>query len=467
MGPFRLGAQPAAPAVSAVLESFGAWIARARPEFQWTANHFTHPRGIFPALDAITRGEVRRLILSIAVRHAKTESITAYLAYRLVLNPKLRLLIGSYSQQQADKVSRNVRNLARRMGVDISKDRDASREWETVAGGAMQAVGAGSGVASVNADIIAIDDPIGSRDEAESPVKRDRVFDWLTNDILARCVPSTAVIVSHPRWHQDDPIGRLRDQQAGRWTDIDLPGRAEPNDPLGRIEGAPLWPEERGEEWLEEKLVELSAYGFASLVQGRPRPRAGGMFKWADWLLLDTAPATGGVVRFWDTAGTEAGKANDPDWTVGVALCRLPDLRTAVLDVARFRHAVSARDAAIAATAKADAQRFGGRIRWRFEKEAGVGGADRTAHLKRIAQAANIPCDDTPATGNKVTRAEPFASAVGAGNVLLCPGEWRDALRAEAADFPTGKHDDQVDACAGAFNMLAVPSDWHQTRVTF
>ena len=215
----------------------------------------------------------------------------------------------------------------------------------------------------------------------------------------------------------------------------------------------------RGREWLQEKREELGAYGFASLLMGRPRPRAGGMFKWNDWQLLDVVPATGHVVRFWDTAGTDKkGKSDDPDYTVGAAAVRLPDLRTAFVDLARFRHAVSSRDAKIAEVAREDARRFAGRIRWRFEREAGIGGADRTAHLKRIAQNAGIPCDDLPATGNKVTRAEPLASAVGAGNVLLCRGEWNDALRTEAADFPTGKHDDQVDACAGAFNMLATPA---------
>jgi predicted phage terminase large subunit-like protein len=65
---------------------------------------------------------------------------------------------------------------------------------------------------------------------------------------------------------------------------------------------------------------------------------------------------------------------------------------------------------------------------------------------------------DEPATGNKAIRAEPLASAVEAGNVVLCPGEWRDTLRTEAADFPAGNHDDQVDAVAGAFNKLAVPA---------
>jgi predicted phage terminase large subunit-like protein len=442
------------PRVAAPLPPFNAWIAAARPEYRWDAPHF---RLMHAALDEVTAGTLRRLVLSIAVRHGKTESVEAYAVARLVADPGLQILVGTYNQQQADLLSRVIRRHARAQGVVMSEDRDAAREWETAAGGGVRAVGAGAGVASVNAGLILIDDPIGSRDEAESQTHRDKVWDWLTNDILARCVPGTAVIVSHPRWHQDDPIGRLRDRQAARWRVIDLPGRAEPGDPLGRPEGSPLWPELRGEAWLDEKRDELGEYGFASLVQGRPRPREGGMFKWAWWQHLEAVPAAGPMLRYWDLAGTQPkGHGHDPDHTAGALLCRMGDLRTAVVDMARFRESIAQRDAHLEAVARADLAAYPGRVRWWIETEAGLAG-DRTTQLVRRLQALGMAVSTEHPTGNKVHRAEPLASAVEAGNVLLCPGAWRDPFRAEAADFPNGAHDDQVDAAAGAFAKLAVP----------
>jgi phage terminase large subunit-like protein len=62
------------------------------------------------------------------------------------------------------------------------------------------------------------------------------------------------------------------------------------------------------------------------------------MFKWDDWKLVDVVPSVGRVVRYWDTAGTESTGGNDPDFTVGTAGVRLPDLRTAILDQVAFRH---------------------------------------------------------------------------------------------------------------------------------
>jgi predicted phage terminase large subunit-like protein len=433
---------------------FNAWLAAARPEYHWDAPHF---RLMHAALDEVTSGALRRLVLSVAVRHGKTETVMGYAVHRLERDPRLQILVGSYSHDQAATLSREIRRRARVRGVLMSEDRDAAHQWETAAGGGVRAVGAGAGVASVNAGLILIDDPIGKRDEAESQVQRDRVWDWFTNDILARAVPTTAVILSHPRWHMDDPIGRVKDRQAARWRLIDLPGRAEPGDPLGRAEGAALWPEERGEDWLTEKREELGEYGFASLVQGRPRPREGGMFKWAWWQLLDAVPAQGPMIRYWDLAGTQPkGGGHDPDYSAGALLCRLPDLRTAVVDMARFRKSVAARDADIEALARADLAAYPGRVRWWIETEAGIAGADRTADVVRRLQAAGMPVSTEHPTGSKINRAEPLASAVEAGNVLLCPGPWRDALRSEAADFPAGSHDDQIDATAGAFVKLAI-----------
>jgi predicted phage terminase large subunit-like protein len=440
----------------AATPDFGTWIAQARPEFRWDAAHFRHMQAV---LDRVTAGELRRVLFQIAVRHGKTEhNSISYPAYRLKYDPRLRVLVGSYNQQQADKVSREIRRLARAVGVLMSPDRDAAREWETAAGGGVRAVGAGAGVASVNADLIVIDDPIGSRDEAESQAHRDRVWDWITSDILARCDPRTAVLFSMPRWHQDDPAGRMRDRQRDQWTIVDLPGRAEAGDPLGRSPGAPLWPEERGDSWLNEKRIELGEYGFASLVQGRPRPREGGMFKWEWWQLLEAVPAQGPMVRYWDLAGTDPrGGSHDPDYTAGALLCRMPDRRTAIVDVARFRKSIAARDATLEQLARADLAAYGGRVRWWIEAESGIAGLDRTTEVVRRLQACGLSVGAEHPTGKKILRAEPLASAAEAGNVLLCPGAWCDAFRNEAADFPNGQHDDQIDAAAGALAKLSVP----------
>jgi predicted phage terminase large subunit-like protein len=455
-GPFRFGKGPSVAKLQAPALSFGTWMAKARPQFRWDYRHF---QILQDALDRVTRGAIKRLYVQIPIRHGKSEHNTiGYGAYRLSQDPRTRILLGSYNDKKAQKFSRDTRRLATETGVEMSKDRNAAGEWETTAGGGVQAVGAGAGVASVNADLILIDDPLGSRDDAESQAKRDQVWDWLTNDILARCEPQTAVVMTMSRWHQDDPAGRLKDQQSSRWTVIDLPAEAEENDPLGRVAGAPLWPELRGAEWLQEKREELGAYGFASLLQGRPRPREGGMFKWAWWQLIDAIPATGRMVRYWDLAGTEPkGGGHDPDYSAGVLACQMADKRNAIVDVTRFRKSIAGRDAELETICRTDLTSYSGRIAWWIETEAGIAGAERTAALVRRLQALGMPVYTEHPTGKKIHRAEPLASKAEVGNVVLVRGTWNDAFRAEAADFPNGKHDDQIDAASGADAKLTVP----------
>lgn len=432
------------------------------PDYQWDAPHL---RAMASVLDRVTAGALRRAYFSIPIRHGKsTLNTLAYAVYRLERDPKTRVIVGSYNQRQADKFSRDIRRLARQRGIALSADRDAAGEWETTAGGGVRAVGAGAGLASVNADLIIIDDPIGSREDAESQAHRDRVWDWLTSDVLARAEPATAVLITMSRWHQDDPAGRLLDRQAGVWHVLDLPARAEANDPLGRPEGAPLWPDQRGEAWLDEKLVELLPYGFASLLQGRPRPREGGMFRWDWWRLVDAVPLHTPIVRYWDMAGTRAtGRGHDPDYTAGVAGCRAPDGSTVILHVDRFRCEVAARDARIVERARADLALYGPhRVTYWLEAQAGISGADATNHLLRQLHGLGVTAYAERATGNKTERATPVASAALAGHLSLGPEDagapWRDALRLEAADFPTGQHDDQIDALAGMFSKLAAPT---------
>lgn len=442
-----------------VPSSFGDWLAETDTQYRWDYRHF---RTMQEVLDAVTAGTERRVYFQVPIRHGKTEHNTIrYAAYRLKHNPRTRILVCSYNDKRAQKFSREIRRLSKKLGVLISADRDTAGEWETTAGGGVMAVGAGAGVASVNADLILIDDPIGSRDDAESQAKRDQVWDWLTNDILARCEPDTAVVMTMSRWHSDDPAGRLRDQQADRWRVIDLPAEAEAGDPLGRPVGEPLWPELRGTAWLAEKRADLLAYGFAALLQGRPRPREGGMFKWGWWPTVEAAPELPSLVRYWDLAGTEPkGGGHDPDWSIGTLGGRMHDKRTAILHQAACRNSVGQRDAFLEEVGRRDRQQYGHRVTWWIETEAGIAGEDRTTQLIRRLQAIGLIVRHERPTGSKVVRAEPLAAAVEVQNVVLGPddpaGPWRDALRNEGADFPNGKHDDRIDSAAGMFNKLAV-----------
>ncbi len=186
---------------------YGEWLAVARPDMRWDYSHFKFMQ---KHLDEVTDGNLKRVLFQVSVRHGKTENNTiGYASYRIERDPRTRILLATYGADQARNLSRAVRDIVGRRGIEISKDRDSASHWVTMAGGGIRAVGAGTGVASLNADLIIIDDPIGSRADAESIRVRDRTWDWINDDILARCEPHTSVLFSMPRWHVDDPAGRI------------------------------------------------------------------------------------------------------------------------------------------------------------------------------------------------------------------------------------------------------------------
>ena len=62
-----------------------------------------------------------------------------------------------------------------------------------------------------------------------------------------------------------------------------------------------------------------------------------------------------------------------------------------------------------------------------------------------------------PESGDKITRAEPFAAQVNIGNVLMVRGDWNQALINEMRIFPNGTNDDQVDSLSRSFSEIMIP----------
>lgn len=167
------------------------------------------------------------------------------------------------------------------------------------------------------------------------------------------------------------------------------------------------------------------------------------------------------VVRFWDLAGTEVNPNNtDPDWTVG-ALMLLNEGQFYILDIKRFRHNADKVELIMKATAEED----GSHIPIRMEQEPGSSGKSLANHFARnLFTGYDFKAE--AASGDKTTRAKPLAAAVGNGLVKVVRGPFLSDFLDELSSFPESiTHDDQVDACTGAFNELSGLSGKRRGRV--
>ena len=182
----------------------------------------------------------------------------------------------------------------------------------------------------------------------------------------------------------------------------------------------------------------------------------GTLFDRNDFVIIDQhevpiVTSAARAVRFWDLAATEPHSGNlDPDWTVGTLM--LFDQGVGyVMDVRKIRAKGDRVEQLIAQTAAED----GHSVSIRIEQEPGSSGKALIDQYARYV----VPGYDLiglRASGDKITRARPFAAAVANGNIRLVRGPWLTDFLDEMSSFPEAcNHDDQVDSCVGAFTYLA------------
>src|SRR6187402_1286337 len=89
---------------------FASWLPQIAASYRWD---WPHLHAIQDALDGITNGTTKRLMLFLPPRHGKSEMTTVrYPVWRLEQQPELRVIIGAYNQMLANSYSRKARKIA-------------------------------------------------------------------------------------------------------------------------------------------------------------------------------------------------------------------------------------------------------------------------------------------------------------------------------------------------------------------
>ncbi len=415
----------------------------------WDWPHLRHVRR---QLADLTLGRCRKLLVSLPPQHGKTTQALRYVVWRMLRAAGLRAAVCAYNQTYANRLSRQCRRVARDAGVGFG-ERNAVNEWEAANGASLLAVGVGAGIAGRSVDLGYLDDVVRSREEADSPTYRERVWEWYMDDFTTRLQEGAGVVAVNTRWHEDDLFGRILASDDGpNWRYVRLPAIAEAGDPLGRAEGEALCPARFSLATLEERRRILGE-GFEGLYQQNPVPR-GGLFFRRDWFtpFLPAVPEGHPVrrVRYWDLASCTK---DTNAYTSGV-LMAAANGRYYVEHVVRVRLPPAERNEMIRKTADQDANLPGFERTW-FEEQPGAAGVETSQALVR--KLAGLPVRADRVSGSKQVRAEPLADAARGGAVRVVAGGWADAFLAELASFPRGQFADQVDSSAGAFAKLARP----------
>jgi len=420
-----------------------------------------HHRLLCTELERIQSGEIKRLMVFMPPQHGKSELVSRrFPAWVLGRNPNEQLIACAYNSDWARNLGRDVKNLMASdayreiFGIELARatvDNAAinSAKQFQIAGhrGRYRPAGVGEGITGMGATLGIIDDPIKDNVEAESAVERNRVWEWYTTTFLTRIWKEGRIVITLTRWHEDDLAGRiLNSKDAESWQVLSLPGIAEapmhPNDP--RELGQAMWPYRADAEELNIRRETMGEYKFGAMYQQRPSPRTGAFFATDCLKVVDTVPAGLMICRAWDMAATAGGG----DYTAAVKIGLHPDGRVFVLDVFRAQLDSGDRDDAVRNIAGQD----GRECIQRFPVDPGSAGKDSAVRWVRMLHGYSARIGRV--TGSKITRADPFASQVKAGNVHILRAPWNAMFVEELRAFPAGKYDDQVDAAADAYAEL-------------
>jgi predicted phage terminase large subunit-like protein len=409
-----------------------------------------HHQLLINELEAVARRETETLLVFMPPGSAKSTYVNLlFPSWWMANNPTEPVLTASHSITMAERWGRKTRNLierhSRALGISVSQDKSAAGDWALTSGGEYKAAGAGMGIAGIRAGLGIIDDPFGSREDAESKAVRESRWNWYLDDFSSRLKPGAPEVIMHTRWHDDDLAGRrIRQLQA-----LGIPHKvlvikaeAEADDPLGREPGELLWDDPEGYNYgavLRREKQKVAPRSWASLYQQDPVPDEGAYFK-AEWFRAGKPPP---VAQMRVYGGSDyAVTADGGDFTVHAVVGVDPDGRLWLLDVWRKR---SASDEWVEAWCDLV-------LKWKP-----IGWADETGQIKSGVgpfldkrareRGAYVFREHFPTRGDKAVRAQSIRGRISMDGLwMAADAPWASDLIAECLRFPAGVHDDQVDA---------------------
>jgi predicted phage terminase large subunit-like protein len=428
--------------------------------------HNWHIDAICQHLEAVTDGRINRLLINVPPGSMKS-LLVSVLWHAWEWGPKgrrsTRFLTTSFNDGPVKRDTRKTRDLIlsewfQSLWPEVNLTRTAEMSFANSDTGTREGVAFGS-LTSQRGDRLVIDDP-HSTETAESETERANTTRKFREGAINRLNDQerSAIVVIMQRLHEDDISGTILKLGMG-YTHLMLPMELEAErrchteigftDPRAS-DGDLLDPVRFGRDTIEALKRDTTSYAYAGQYQQRPAPREGGMFKraWFADKIIGTAPQGIKWVRHWDLAATAKKTAAR---TAGVKLGRTPDGKYVVGHVVKIQEEGNAVRKVIMATAQSD----GVACEISLPQDPGQAGKVQKADL--IAMLAGFVARAEPETGDKVTRAEPFASQCEAGNVSIVKGEWNESYIDELCLFPGGSFKDQVDASSGAFGRLARP----------
>ena len=414
-----------------------------------------HHTKMADAFDRVAKGDLKRLIINMPPRHTKSEFASYLLpAWYLGKYPEKKIIQIAHTAELAVGFGRKVRNLVGSEDfksvfpdVALQSDSKAAGRWNTNKGGEYFAIGVGGAVTGKGADVLIIDDPHSEQEgQSGDPSVFDRVYEYYTSGPRQRLQPGGSIVIVMTRWHKRDLPGQIIKAQENRagvddWEVIEFPAIL----PSGKS----LWQEFWDIKELEKLKAELPVAKWSAQYQQDPTSEEGAIVKrewWQDWE-YESPPQCEFIIQSWDTAFLKTQRADYSACTTWGVFYKEDEGTGIVQPNIILLDAFKDRMEFPELKRKA----FDHWKEWQpdaFIVEGKAAGMPLIFELRSMG----IPVSEyTPSRGNdKIARVNAVADLFASGIVWAPEKRFSEEVIEEFAAFPSGEHDDLVDASTQA-----------------
>lgn len=284
-----------------------------------------HHKILADALERVENGTLKRLIVNMAPRHGKSELVSVnFPAYCMGKNRNRSIITASYGADLAQDFGRKVRNIMDSQeykllfDTRLAEDSQSKGSWATNGRGEYNAVGVGGAITGKGGGIIIIDDYFKNREDADSEVMSEKLWDWYRSTLRTRLTPEGAIVIVATRWRDNDLVGRILEEQkissGESWEIITLPAIAE-HDEEFRKEGEALWADYYTIDNLNKVKLEIGNYEFQSQYQQNPVNRETQIFKEEMFRYIDLDEVKNKLTSCYITIDSALSKKKNSDST--------------------------------------------------------------------------------------------------------------------------------------------------------
>ena len=399
-----------------------------------------------------------RLTVSQPPRTGKSSLITLSFPFWLILmNPTLNILIVNYSQGLADDFGMILRQLfidnqellsTRNIYLSEKEHAKSRFRFENDKGellGSIKLVGVGGPITGRDVDICICDDLIKGHSDC-TPTLLDKLYSWYQNILIPRLEPWSKLFMLGTRWHSQDVIGRLMQEQPDKYRFITI--RALEDD------GTCIWSNRYDPQFFIDRKDEVGERVFNAQYQGQPLDETGDFFNLDKVRFITDNELPNykiiSKVRSYDCAYSDDTKGDVNDRTASVLMLRTIDDYYIIRELRADRYGERLFNV-IQSTARLDTPSIPVLI------ETGtVGGSSKALFDIYKDRLQGYRVEQSKPINSKVDRAYGFKEAILDGKVLICLDDYsRGQLLEEMRGFPLMKHDDIIDACSYAYNYLS------------